>query len=79
MGPLQMLFAKLLADRAQGDMPADPRARGMQSPPFYSDYNAFYRQPVDRTGVGPMPFRMPDQAGPEPPVGRLEMAYRSMK
>lgn len=80
MGPLQAMFAQLLARRQQEEqMAPDPRFRGREFPPFYappSDVSAFYQSPVDRSAPPILPFRDQEQAGPAPPVGRVETAYR---
>lgn len=79
-GPLQQLFARLLATRQAEELAPDPRnARVQREPPFYSDYARFYSTPVDRTAPPPMAFRRAEQEGPAPPLGRLEMAFRNRK
>lgn len=73
--------SKRRVDETPESMPADPRMRGTEFPPFYSesDYPSFYRSDVNRGAPPVLPFREEMQAGPAPPLGRLEMAYRSQR
>lgn len=80
MGPIQLLFAKLLGERqAQEPMPQDPRNVDRREPESYSDFVRLFGQPPVSRTPPVMPFRDREQAGPSPPVGRLEMAYRRQK
>ena len=82
MGPIQLLFEQMLARKQQEQMAPDPRLRGREFPPPYAspqDVSAFYRSDVDRSAPPVMPFRGQEQAGPAPPVGRLETMARRLR
>lgn len=77
MGPIQLLFSKMLGE--QQTIPPDPRNVDRREPQSLEDFVRLFSQPpVNRNPQGG-PFRDPMQAGPEPPRGRLETAYRSQK
>jgi hypothetical protein len=81
-GPIQLLFEQMLARKQQEEMAPDPRLRGREFPPPYappSDVSAFYGSDVNRSAPPVMPFREQEQAGPAPPLGRLEMAFRGQR
>ncbi len=80
MGPIQLLFAKLLAEKqAQDTLAPDPRNMDRREPESQSDFSRLFGQPPASRTPPVMPFRDRMQEGPSPPVGRLEMAYRSQK
>ena len=73
MGPIQALFAQLMAQRQRETLAPDPRNVDSRSPESYSDFVRLFSQPAQYPQPA-MPFRMPEQAGPEPPVNRARIS-----
>jgi hypothetical protein len=70
---------KRRVDETSDVIPPDPRNVDRREPESYSDFVRLFSQPPVRRDIPEMPFRDREQAGPSPPVGRLEMAYRRQK
>ena len=67
MGPLQQLFAQLMAQ--QETVGRDPRNVDTREPQSYSDFVRLFGQPPASAQPN-MPYREAQQAGPAPPTGK---------
>lgn len=70
---------KRRVDETPGTLAPDPRNVDRREPESYSDFVRLFGHPPVSRVTPEMPFRDRMQEGPSPPVGRLEMAYRSQK